>query len=231
MNRFLTTTLLALSLLGISQALSNASILNDMLRSYVGGPQYGFGVRTTAEDRMVPNEAFVERNFTTRLGQISDQINRARADGRLSFNESARLLAQLDQFSAEVDARASGGFSYGEVSDLISRIESFARSVDSEIASASTGGTGGGTQVGVGFHQRLLNLSRRIDREASRRMLTWEQRRNLRNSISWISRMEQELMGDDGMISFEDQQLLNAALSRVSTRLNSYVAANRRFYY
>lgn len=240
MKRSISLSMLALSAMVVAQPAQSAS-LDSLLRDYVAPRagiehQWGYGSIGIPENQTVPNSIFVANNFETRLNQIRDQINTARAQGKLSFSESSRLMSELQRLSFEADRIHDGGVTYSEVTALMQRVESFSRNVDTTIANGNVGGGVGGGVIVSDVDQRLRDLNRRIEREARRGLLTSEQRRTLRNSMNWIARTEDELQSDRDFgeiadasgLTMEERRMLNSALDRVQSRLDRFVAQNRR---
>jgi hypothetical protein len=158
-----------------------------------------------------------------RITALQTRFTGAITTGNLSTAEQQDIRASFDALTSMRDRAVANGLHHREANDLNQEIDRLTLKVDQAIASPEWNN---GPLTGT-FDQKMNTLNERLTRASRRHLLSLTQTKSAENSMHWMETVAREMTAS-GDFGPDEQQLLSRSMDKLATRINGWIADNRR---
>lgn len=199
---------------GTSRIAATTPDRSHWYRRHLAGPR----------DGDLRNSQAFQADIDTRQAQLDSAISSGISSGRLSWNESQSLRAELNTIAEnEKQYTANGRLSYTEAQQLITQLEALNARLERDLNDydkwrRSRRGKHQSSSRQVDSHQSLLR--QRIEGGMRSGQLTRSEAYRLMSEEARIAELETKLRGESGRLSFDEQRKLFSQLDDLSRKIN-----------
>ena len=206
----------------LTNATTTASIPVPGATTPVGQGRSWYRRYSRNNDGFLNNLAAFQADIDTKQAQLDAQITEATVQGRINWNETSSLRAELNRIAQnESQFTNRGRLSYSESQQLITELDALSTKLTTMMNRPRNGRWDrGGRQHGgnINVHQSLLR--QRINAGISSGRLTRAEASRLLNEETRIAQLEDRLRASGNRLSFDEQRRLYSELDQLSAKIN-----------